>query len=107
MSYEDYLRPWTVLAPVETFAKCQPGETVTFKGTQDSIVIFCGARQPYGEGEYDNDSRAIRSKKAGEYVISMAEAGTGRARIAFTPDGSVAGSWTAEDQSPWPEPEDG
>lgn len=107
MSYDDYLRPWKVLPPVDPSAKCQPEETVTFEGTADKVMITCGNRRPYGEGAYDEVSDTIKSKQAGGYVISMGEAGTGRARITLTPDGSVAGSWTAEDQSPWPEPEEG
>jgi hypothetical protein len=108
MTYDDYLRTWTVLAPVGEASRCLPNEKVTFEGGPEKVMIFCDTRQPYGEGTYDKDSHAIRSKNAGEYVISMVEVGTGRARIELTADGStgsVAGSWTAEDQSSWPERE--
>ena len=91
MDYEDYYkRTWKVITQDPT-AECPFGSEVTF--AQDKVVVSCGGKPTY-EGIYFSDSNTI---KGDGYEIRMVQC------IKFMPtEGLRAGSWTAEDQGPWP-----
>lgn len=99
MPYEEYQRSWKVIES-NNAPECKPDDLVTF-----TVIVSCGGR-PFAIGEYDPDTNKI--VRAGEYEIYINEVGTKR-QIKFCPknspigpDGSIAGSWTAEDNGPWP-----
>lgn len=97
MSYDKFRkRRWKVNRG-GGLAQCKPGDAVNFDGPPESVIVSCQNTKPYGEGTYRGDSHTI--VRANEYTISMDEP---QRTIAFTPaGGSVAGSWTAEDNGPW------
>src|ERR1700760_1441836 len=97
MSYEKCKkRRWKVQGGGDR-AQCKPGDAVTFGGPPENVIVSCQSTQPYGEGMYRGDSHTI--VRANDYTISMDEP---QRTITFTPaGGSVAGSWTAEDNGPW------
>jgi hypothetical protein len=99
MAYEEYqLGKWTVTETQN--AECARDALVTF-----TVIVSCGGR-PFAIGEYDRETNKI--VRAGEYEICINEVGPKR-QIKFLPkngsigpDGSITGSWTAEDPGPWP-----
>ena len=95
MDYEDYKREWTVIT--EGAAECPIGSTVTFEGPDNLVTVRCGEDTPYGEnnGMYKRESNTI---EVGDYVIRMVRC----VQLMPKAKGPIAGSWTAEDQGPWP-----
>ena len=107
MPYEDYLLEWKVLPPFNPLAKCQPGQIVTFTGgpPPKPVIVSCNGTSPYGEGIYMEPTDTIERK--GEYVIRMNREDPKLLKIDFCPQGSLTGSWTAEDNGGWDGSEDG
>ena len=96
MSYEDYTKEWTVIMN-EDSSLCKEGQKVKILGLPTDVNIICENENFYGMGMYDKDTNTIKSVN-GEYEIRMVLC------IKFMPTtaGPRAGSWTAEDQGPWP-----
>ena len=104
MSYDDYrTRDW-IVTQFGAEAKCQEKDIVTFEGESGMVTVVCmsedGTRKrPYAIGEYVSTSNTI--KRTAEYEISMMKEPP--RTITFTPEGgSFTGSWTAEENGPWP-----
>ena len=99
-------RKWRISA--SDVEDCKVGDTVTFDGLRGEVVVCCTdadgkSRQPYNPGQYIRSSNTI--VKTNEYEISMTAddppkitftRGSGRLRRRDT------GSWTADDNGPWP-----
>lgn len=89
-------RRWKIIR-VEGNPLCQDMDLVTFLPKlvnpgepPKEVAISCGEHT--FEGTYDGDSNTIRGES---YVIKL--------QITFEPIGpSFTGSWTAEDNGPWP-----
>lgn len=103
MSYKDYTDGVWEVRTAEKDSKCPAKHIVTFTGPETQVTLHCDKETPYSAGEYKSVSDTIESM---EYVIRMIEGGP-KPQIEFALQGSVvAGSWTAEDQGSWLEPED-
>lgn len=103
MSYEKFTnREWIVLQKPEPGpeAKHTAGDVVTFEGTKDAVIIRC---KRYEDGKYDEKEDRI---VVGDYMITMTKSPEGEDQIVLAPksksQGSVGGSWTAEDMSNQP-----
>jgi hypothetical protein len=96
MSFENFKKDWTVIMNDES-SLCKEGQKVEILGLPTGININCENKNFYGLGVYDKDTNTIKSVN-GEYEIRMVLC------IKFMPktEGLIAGSWTAEDQGPWP-----
>jgi len=78
-------------------------DEVTISGSEDQVQITCKEgeiiKNPYPPGTYNKDTNRIEEKREDGtvgYQIGL--------QIMFTPPGQtpITGSWTAEDQGPWP-----
>ncbi len=99
MPLVDYAgRIWKVIH-VEGDPPCQVGDDVTFPvklGESNDVTVSCsreGATTTFN-GRYDTGSDTI---KVDGYEIRMV-----LCIKLMTTEGLIAGSWTAEDQGPWP-----
>ncbi|HEX3554900.1 MAG TPA: hypothetical protein VIA62_16880 [Thermoanaerobaculia bacterium] len=103
MPFEDFKRDWTVIT--EDDAECPINSTVTISGKADSVEITCklgeATQKPYPPGKYNKDTNRIEVKREDDtvaYQIGL--------QIMFAPPDPgqtpITGSWTAEDQGPWP-----
>jgi hypothetical protein len=96
MSFENFKKDWTVIMNDES-SLCKEGQKVEILGLLTEVNISCENKTFYDLGVYDKDTNTIKSVN-GEYEIRMVRC------IKFIPttEGRRAGSWTAEDQGPWP-----
>lgn len=86
-------KQWKVITADET-ALCQPPDTVVFLvGLDGEVKIICNGKAAYEGGAYNKATNRI---EVGDYEI--------RLLIECKPKSSslIGGSWTAEDQGPWP-----
>lgn len=92
MPYEDYQRKWIVKD--SNVPECTLDDLVTF-----TVIVSCGGR-PFTIGEYVPNTNTIA--KAGEYEIHLVEGSPRTITFTQLQGGQIAGSWTAEDNGPWP-----
>ena len=101
MSFEDFQKNWKVTTKEST--ECPEGSSVIISGTGDLVEITCKvgetSKNTYPPGRYNKDTNRIeeiREDGTDGYQI-------GFRMITFTPGKTPrTGSWTAEDQGPWP-----
>jgi len=96
MPYEDYTKEWTVIMNGES-SLCKEGQKVEILGLPTEVNISCGDENFYGIGRYDKDTNTIKGMKD-EYEIHMVLC----IKLIPKTESLIAGSWTAEDQGPWP-----
>ena len=103
MPFEDFRLPRRWKVSMSDSAECKDGDEVTISGTEDNVTITCMEgkiiKNPYPPGKYNKDTNRIEMKREDgtvAYQIGL--------QIMFTLPGQtpIAGSWTAEDQGPWP-----
>jgi len=90
--YESYQRKWIV--DQSTLPGCEPKDLVTF-----TVIVSCGGR-PYAIGEYVPGTNTIA--RPNEFEIHLDEGPPRTITFTQLQGGQIAGSWTAEDQGPWP-----
>lgn len=96
MPIKDYFKDWKIIH-FDKGPFCQDGDVITI-GKPDSdnkVTIKCNKEDPAGfDGWYDEETNTI---KVDGYVIRLVQC------IKLIPaEGLREGSWTAEDQGPWP-----
>jgi hypothetical protein len=97
MPLEDYISPgrrWLVKKAGDS-SMCKEGQEVIISGLPTEVNIECGTKSVYGLGWYDENTNTVKVMND-EYEIKL--------QITLTPKAgdSSGGSWTAEDQGPWP-----
>jgi hypothetical protein len=96
MPLHDFIsKKWKVIEADPT-AMCQPNDTVTFSqlvGLGGEVKTLCNENPVYGKAKYNKDTNRI---EVGDYEIRL------QIECRLKNPNSLTGSWTAEDQGPWP-----
>jgi len=94
---------WQVKAP-SSDPSCPPGTYVTFEGRQGNVTVCCGNATPYALGVYNPTSHTISGTESdgSTYTISMAADRSSITLNKLNTLGSSTGTWTADDNGPWP-----
>jgi hypothetical protein len=96
MPLPDFIsKKWKVIE-ADKSALCQQDQTVSFSqlvGLEGEVKISCNENPVYGEAKYNKATNRI---EVGGYEIRLL------IECKLKDSSSIAGSWTAEDQGPWP-----